>query len=123
MIPPGMYILQQITLPDQGEIVCHAPPEADRYGICQCWHVEVRIVLTGVPVPVRVVDGWVEWFHLPNYGPPTSDIDGDHFINGDDYDLFTLAFEVGCECADSNGDGFVNADDLDLFRTMFENGE
>ncbi|MFO0833773.1 MAG: hypothetical protein U0638_02290 [Phycisphaerales bacterium] len=51
-----------------------------------------------------------------------ADIDGDGFVNGDDYDFFADAFDVGDAKADFNADGFVNGDDYDGFAEHFEGG-
>lgn len=51
-----------------------------------------------------------------------ADFNGNGFINGDDFDSFTLAFVAGNLAADFNGDGFVNGDDYDGFVDAFEVG-
>ena len=51
-----------------------------------------------------------------------ADINGDGFINGDDYDMFASFFESGSLQADINNDGFVNGDDYDMFASAFEAG-
>lgn len=51
-----------------------------------------------------------------------ADFNSDGFVNGDDYDLFADAFEVGFLAADLNRDGFVNGDDYDLFAEAFDAG-
>lgn len=51
-----------------------------------------------------------------------ADIDGNGFINGDDYDWFAILFEIGHPLADITFDGFVNGDDYDLFSEQYENG-
>lgn len=55
------------------------------------------------------------WFCKP-------DVNRDGYINGDDYDFFALAFEVGSSDADYNHDGYVNGDDYDFFGLDFEEG-
>jgi hypothetical protein len=54
--------------------------------------------------------------------PCAADFNGDGFVNGDDFDAFAEAFDVGNETADFNIDGFVNADDYDAFAEPFEAG-
>ncbi len=51
-----------------------------------------------------------------------SDFNGDGFVNGDDFDEYSLAFIAGTAPADFNGDGFVNGDDFDGFVLAFESG-
>ncbi len=51
-----------------------------------------------------------------------ADLNGDGFVNGDDYDLFASWFEAGDIRADFTNDGFVNGDDYDAFASAFENG-
>lgn len=48
-----------------------------------------------------------------------SDFNLDGFVNGDDFDAYAEAFELGYPTADYNGDGFVNADDYDAFVDAF----
>jgi len=48
-----------------------------------------------------------------------SDFNQDGFVNGDDFDAYALAFELGYPTADFNGDEFVNADDYDAFVDAF----
>lgn len=50
------------------------------------------------------------------------DLDGNGFVNGDDYDFFASAFEIGDSLADLNHDCFVNGDDYDYFAEHFESG-
>ncbi|MCC6971713.1 MAG: hypothetical protein IT434_15990 [Phycisphaerales bacterium] len=51
-----------------------------------------------------------------------ADVNGDGFVNGDDYDVFAGEFDAGSSAADLNGDGFVNGDDYDFFAEHFEAG-
>jgi len=51
-----------------------------------------------------------------------ADVNGDGFVNGDDYDVFAGEFDAGNSGADLNGDGFVNGDDYDYFAEHFEAG-
>ncbi len=51
-----------------------------------------------------------------------SDFDQNGFVNGDDFDGFSQAFELGFSTADFNGDGFVNGDDFDAFVDAFYAG-
>ncbi|MBL8759916.1 MAG: hypothetical protein JNL50_01305 [Phycisphaerae bacterium] len=58
-----------------------------------------------------------------NTRPPCPpDLNNDGFVNGDDYDLVTDAFDIGSAAADYNDDGFVNGDDYDAFAEDFEAG-
>ncbi|MCC6970901.1 MAG: hypothetical protein IT434_11850 [Phycisphaerales bacterium] len=50
-----------------------------------------------------------------------ADVNGDGFVNGDDYDLFAEWFDTADLRADFNHDGFVNGDDYDAFAEEFEN--
>ncbi|MBL8762046.1 MAG: S8 family serine peptidase, partial [Phycisphaerae bacterium] len=59
---------------------------------------------------------------LLTVNPCPSDLNADGFVNGDDYDLFSSAFDAGDPGADFNNDGFVNGDDYDAFASAFENG-
>jgi len=54
-----------------------------------------------------------------NPDPCPTDVNGDGFVNGDDFDVFTALFEAGDHQADFNGDGFTNGDDFDAFATAF----
>ncbi len=56
--------------------------------------------------------------------PPVceADVDGNWFVNGDDFDRFAAAIEIGDPFADVNFDGIVNGDDLDLFAAAFVAG-
>jgi len=51
-----------------------------------------------------------------------ADVNGDGFLNGDDFDQFAEAFETGDPSGDFNHDGFVNGDDYDGFANDFEAG-
>lgn len=51
-----------------------------------------------------------------------ADVDGDGYVNGDDYDFFADAFDAGDAVADFNADGFINGDDYDGFAEHFEAG-
>jgi hypothetical protein len=51
-----------------------------------------------------------------------SDIDGNGFVNGDDYDQFRIWFEDADSRSDVDGNGFVNGDDFDLFMIAFTAG-
>ncbi len=51
-----------------------------------------------------------------------ADIDGNGFVNGDDYDAFMAAFVAGSSDADFDANGFVNGDDFDFFAAAFESG-
>jgi hypothetical protein len=54
--------------------------------------------------------------------PCPADFNDDGFVNGDDYDLFAGAFEIGDAAADFDGNGFVNGDDFDAFALAFDEG-
>lgn len=49
-----------------------------------------------------------------------ADVNGDGFVNGDDYDAFSAAFDESLPEADFNVDGFVNGDDYDFFAARFD---
>ncbi len=49
----------------------------------------------------------------------TFDFDCNGFINGDDFDAYMVAFELGDFVADTDADGFVTGDDVDLFVDGF----
>ncbi len=66
---------------------------------------------------VHPMDGRLDW--CQGCGP---DVDGNGFVNGNDYDLFSAWFEDSDPAADYNGDTFVNADDYDAFSYQFEMG-
>jgi hypothetical protein len=51
-----------------------------------------------------------------------SDFDANTFVNGDDFDAFMLAFELGDASADFDDNTFVNGDDFDAFMLAFEAG-
>lgn len=51
-----------------------------------------------------------------------ADVNGDGFVNGDDFDDLAGAFENGEPLGDFNGDGFINGDDFDQFASAFEEG-
>ena len=51
-----------------------------------------------------------------------SDWDGNGFVNGDDFDNFVLAFEIGDGAADVDQNYFVNGDDFDSFTAAFIEG-
>lgn len=51
-----------------------------------------------------------------------ADFNGDGFVNGNDYDIFVDAFDVGDPSADFDHDGFVNGNDYDLFVEHFDVG-
>lgn len=51
-----------------------------------------------------------------------ADVNGDGFVNGDDFDNLASAFENGEPLGDFNGDGFINGDDFDQFASAFEEG-
>lgn len=50
---------------------------------------------------------------------PITEMTGDAFVNGDDYDLFVSYFEQGDPRADINLDSFVTGDDYDLYTLVF----
>lgn len=51
-----------------------------------------------------------------------ADVNGDGFLNADDFDQFAAAFESAEPSGDFNQDGFVNGDDYDIFAEAFEAG-
>lgn len=51
-----------------------------------------------------------------------ADVDGNGFVNGDDYDFFASAFDAADAAADLDANGFINGDDYDLFANAFEMG-
>lgn len=51
-----------------------------------------------------------------------ADFDANGYVNGNDFDLYASAFEVGDVSADIDGNGYVNGNDYDLFASAFENG-
>lgn len=51
-----------------------------------------------------------------------ADFDSNGYVNGNDYDAFAEAFEVGNWAADVNNDGYVNGNDYDVFAEAFEAG-
>ena len=51
-----------------------------------------------------------------------ADVNGDGFLNADDFDQFAVGFEDGDPSGDFNHDGFVNGDDYDQFAEAFEAG-
>ena len=103
LMTPGSYILHALTLPASGPVdVPHR--DGDPYGICQ------------------TPSGWVGWTFRVDYGPPTADVDGNGYVNADDYDLWMIGYTAGCPCSDFDGKGFVNGDDADLFTSEFVSG-
>ncbi len=54
--------------------------------------------------------------------PCPADFDDNTFVNGDDFDAFTAAFEVGDPTADFDANSFVNGDDADAFFERFVAG-
>lgn len=54
--------------------------------------------------------------------PCAADINGDGYVNGNDFDAFAEAFESADETGDFNIDGYVNANDYDAFAQYFEAG-
>ena len=64
-------------------------------------------------------DLYSEAFQL---GYPTADFNNDGFVTGDDFDAFVAAFEAGDAEADFDEDGFVTGDDFDAFVAAFEQG-
>ncbi len=51
-----------------------------------------------------------------------ADFDRNGWVNGDDFDGFTAAFEAGSILADIDHNTFVNGDDFDVFVAAFEAG-
>ncbi len=51
-----------------------------------------------------------------------SDINGDSFVTGEDFDEYVAAFEAGAGSADFDGNGFVNGEDFDAFAIAFAGG-
>jgi len=51
-----------------------------------------------------------------------ADVDGDGYVNGNDYDAFADYFESGAPSGDFNADGYVNGNDYDGFAEHFEIG-
>ncbi len=54
--------------------------------------------------------------------PCLSDYDTNGFVNGDDFDAFTVDFDAGNQAADVDHNGFVNGDDFDTFTAHFDAG-
>lgn len=118
----GTFVLHSVTLPDSGAIVCPHRDDADAWGLCRLTRTNI-IFVAGFPVPHTYdASAWIAWEHLPDYGPVTTDVNADGFVNSDDYDLWMIGFTAGCPCADYNGDFFVNGDDADQFAADFEAG-
>jgi len=72
-------------------------------------------------MPVSDLEAAIDWANENLVGCP-SDFDQNHFVNGDDFDAFVVAFEAGEITADFDVNGFVNGDDFDAFVTAFEAG-
>ena len=51
-----------------------------------------------------------------------ADFDSNGFVNGDDFDAFVAAFELGDAMADIDSNTFVNGDDFDTYVVAFEAG-
>ena len=51
-----------------------------------------------------------------------ADVNHDGFLDGSDYDRFSLLFEAGDAGADYNRDGYVDGLDCDQFNNDFETG-
>lgn len=51
-----------------------------------------------------------------------ADFNRDGFVNGNDYDEFSVVFDEAGPAADLNGDGFVNGNDYDEFANVFDTG-
>lgn len=119
----GAYILSRPFTPEPGPVDPPHADDADAWGICRVTRVRV-VSFNGLPVGVTTYDAspWITWQHRDAYGPQTTDLNADGFVNGDDLDAFMIAFEAGCPCADFDGNGFVNGDDVDLYQAMYENG-
>lgn len=64
---------------------------------------------------------FILWGYAGN-APCPSDINGDGFVNGDDYDTFADAFAIADPKADFDRNGFVNGDDYDAFVLAFNAG-
>lgn len=71
--------------------------------------------------PQNEEDDALAWARDYLVGCP-SDFDQNHFVNGDDFDQFVVAFEAGDIGADFDMNGFVNGDDFDQFIVAFVNG-
>jgi len=118
----GTFVLHSVTLPDSGPVDCPHRDDADAWGLCRLTRTNI-IFVAGFPVPqIYDASAWISREHLPNYGPRTPDVDQNSYINADDFDLFSIAFESGCPCADYLGTGFVTGDSWDAFVADFEAG-
>jgi len=85
---------------------------------------KVRFVITD-NLPYSTVEGGVDSVKLVVFNCGTtcpSDFNGDGFVNGDDFDAYTAAFEAGNISADFNNDGFVSGDDFDGYTAAFAAG-
>ncbi len=51
-----------------------------------------------------------------------SDFNRDGFVNGDDFDSYVAAFELGSIASDFDGNGFVTGEDFDAYVAAFEAG-
>lgn len=78
--------------------------------------------LTDSPVEIDLATD----LYLNSLPPPPplclADFNGDDFVNGDDFDAYVLAFELGDIAADIDRNGFVNGDDFDAYVDAFVAG-
>lgn len=118
----GSYIISSVTLPASGPVDCPHRPDADAWGLCRVVRWKV-VYVAGFPVPTLYdASDWISWEKIPGLGPPTTDVNQDGQITGEDWDLWIIGFEAGCPCADFNQDGWCNGLDLDDFTEQFQAG-
>ncbi len=78
----------------------------------------VTVLFGGWIVPYEQVNN--ETWELGSFC--AADFNNDGFVNGDDFDAFSLVFVDGDAAADFDGNGFVTGDDFDAFVAAFEAG-
>jgi hypothetical protein len=109
---PGPTLVSPIdvTLTEPPEFVVHGDTDGDAVD-------DVIGVPAGGPEAVSQITTLLSRFRVC-----LADFDGNGFVNGDDFDLFSGAVGLGDAAADVNFDGFVNGDDFDYFTQHFDAG-
>lgn len=119
---------------------CRPGPGAVRCDGCLCWNFWILVSQedsnrNGIDDADDIAaDEWLDVWGLDGgLGPDgridhcewngcPADVNFDTFVNGTDFDVFTIWFEAGDDRADFDFNGYVNGTDFDLFVTAFNGG-
>ena len=118
-LPPGTPVVGSVMVPANSVVERQVKARFVRTQPTGYYSLELSLDLDldGQPEPA----GWMTLRNLVT-GDCTADFNGDGFLAGDDFDLYSQLFELGDVSTDFDGDGFTTGIDFDLYVAAYEAG-